>query len=284
MEYRDFIHIVPSDLQGRERLSKYAVGVFPYLETGSAVKKAIKKRQVKINGRIGDTGDWVVAGDKLKYETSFEKPIEIDPIIEVVYEDDYLIIINKPPGLLSSGESGNSLQNILKSYPASKSEGALFYPYLIHRLDRQTSGLIIAARTIVARRRLGEMVEQRKLIKEYSLLVEGYLDTANNFIKNEIDNKESQTEILTYSYLKTKDDATYVRVRLHTGRTHQIRRHFFEIGHPVIGDDIYNPSGLTFGRGLFLMADYISFEHPILENQIEVNVNLHNKFLKYVNS
>lgn len=282
MQERNFTHTIPIGLTERQRLSKYVIGRFPFLETGSAVKKAIKKREIYINGRVGTSGDWLNEGDILEYKTSFVKPATIDPIINVVFEDEHLLVINKPPGLLSSGETSRSLQNVLKSYPSSDADGALFYPYLIHRLDRQTCGLIIAARTIDARRKLGAMVEQHEITKEYSLVVQGYLENEIQFLTEPIDEKEANTEILTIRRLETKDTSSYIRVRLHTGRTHQIRRHMLNIGCPVIGDDIYNKDGLSFGRGLFLMADHLEFIHPIKDERILLDVNLHDKFLKYL--
>ncbi len=282
MNQRHFTHIVPADLHERQRLSNYIVGKFPFLETGSAAKKAIKKEEIYINGSVGATGDWVVSGTKLEYLSKFKKAQHIDPTINVVYEDDHLLILNKPPGLVSSGESSKSLQGLLKSYPSTEIEGSLFYPYLIHRLDRPTSGLIIAARTIEARRRLGEMVENRKITKEYSLIVEGHLDVNCKYIEDSIDDKTAKTEVMSIKHLTTKDAASYIRVRLHTGRTHQIRKHFLNIGHPLVGDDIYNKDGLSFGRGLFLMADYLEFEHPVTGDQLVVKMELHSKFWKYL--
>ncbi|MFT4536011.1 MAG: 23S rRNA pseudouridine1911/1915/1917 synthase [Saprospiraceae bacterium] len=282
MNQRHFSHIVPPDLHERQRLSNYIVGKFPFLETGSAAKKAIKKKQVLIDSRVGVTGDWVIAGTKLEYISQFDEHHQVDPAINILYEDDHFLILNKPPGLLSSGNSSISLQGMLKSYPTVDKEGALFYPYLVHRLDRQTCGLIIAARTIDARRRLGEMVENHQIIKRYSLIVEGHLENNIKYIDQPIDDRDAKTEILSITHLSTNDASSYIRVRLHSGRTHQIRRHFLGIGHPIVGDDIYNKEGLSFGRGLFLMADYLEFEHPITGSQVLMTVDLHGKFRKYL--
>lgn len=282
MNQRHFTHIVPADMNERQRLSNYIVGKFPFLETKSASKKAIKKEEIYIDGRVGATGDWVAAGAKLEYLSKFKKTQHIDKAINVVYEDDHLLILNKPPGLVSSAASSQSLQGMLKSYPSVDIEGALFYPYLIHRLDRQTCGLIITARTMDTRRGLGEMVEEHKIVKEYSLIVEGHLDANLKFIEVPIDKKNAKTELLSIRHLSTVDQTSYVRVRLHSGRTHQIRKHFLSIGHPIVGDDVYNKGGLTFGRGLFLMADYLEFEHPVTGERLVMTVDLHAKFCKYL--
>jgi len=126
------------------------------------------------------------------------------------------------------------------------------------------------------------MIEQNQLTKEYSLIVEGHFDQEIKYLDDDIDEKSAKTEVLSVQYLDTKDSSSYIRVRLHTGRTHQIRKHFSGCGHPIIGDDLYNKDGLSFGRGLFLMSDNLEFLHPITKKHIEVKVVLHNKFLKYV--
>jgi len=280
MQSKEYNHIVPYTFTDRIRLSKYIVGKFPLLESASAAKKAIKNGEITINGRVGQTADWIVAGDKIDFKTYFQKPISKTDL-DVVFEDDYLLVINKPPGMLSSGNS-RSLQSELKSYPESKTGNALFYPYLVHRLDRQTSGLIIAARTMDCRRQLGLMIDQNQLTKEYSLMVEGHFNQEIKYLDDDIDEKSAKTEILKVKHLKTMDPSSYVRVRLHTGRTHQIRKHFFGCGYPIVGDDIYNKDGLSFGRGLFLMSDYLKILHPVTDKQMEVEVKLHDKFLKYL--
>jgi 23S rRNA-/tRNA-specific pseudouridylate synthase len=284
MKTRQFIHIVPSDVVTGQRLSKYIVGRFPYLETASAAKKSIKRGEIWVDDSVGYTGDWVVAGSQIEYKSQIQEKGPLHECVKVVFEDQHLLVLDKPPGLLSSGVSGPSLQKYLEAYPMSEAAGALFYPLLIHRLDRATCGLIIAARTIESRRLLGQMVEGNMIQKEYSMIAEGEMDDELRFIENVLDNKVAKTEILSAKNLDTKDKACYIRVRLHTGRTHQIRRHLSLVGCPIVGDDLYNKDGLTFGRGLFLMSDELILQHPMNDEKIHLEAVLHKKFSKYIKS
>jgi len=273
--------VVPLEYKDKERLSKYLVGKMLYLETLSAVKKAIKVGRVTVNGKIATTGYWVQIGDVIKYSIPISAD-HTDTKIEVLFEDDHLLIVNKPPGLLSSGVSGPSLQTQLMDYRSSGVEDALSCPYLIHRLDKATSGIMMAARSMEARRSLGTMLETRAINKEYSVIVEGIVSQKLEWITTEIDGQSAKTEILSAKPLVTRDASTYVRVRLHTGRTHQIRRHLADAGHPIIGDILYNSDGLSFGYGLFLMADRVQFIHPITSVEVDKAAPLHKKFDRYI--
>lgn len=256
------------------------VGKFLYLETLSAVKKAIKAGSVIVNGTEANTGHWVQAGDQIQFSMACHQSSgEAD--IDVLYEDDHILIVNKPPGILSSGMRGESLQSLLMNYDKSGVEDALAFPYLIHRLDKATCGVMIAARSMQARRRLGEMIESRLIDKQYSAIVEGIVPSQLIWITDDIDGQSAKTEILSTASLKTHDPTTMVRVRLHTGRTHQIRRHFVMHGHPIVGDPIHNAGGLSFGYGLFLMADRVEFVHPITSRVVLVIAPMHKKFKRY---
>lgn len=282
MKFKIFNHTVPDRLDQKVRLSTYLIGEVPYLETGQSVKKAIKRGQIFLNGSLGYSGDWVHGGDYIEFKMDYSEPVSVDVAYEVVYVDEHIIIVNKPPGVVSSGNVKTSLQNALKMYPESAEEGSLLYPHLVHRLDGPTCGLIIGARTIHARRQIGAMIENRELVKHYALIAEGHIDTNTKHLKSVINEKIAHTELLEVDHLETKDPTSFVRVRLHTGRTHQIRIHFQEISHPIVGDTIYNREGLAFGRGLFLIADKLMFDHPITQKPLDIKIDLHKKFDKYI--
>lgn len=273
-------HVVPLDYLGKVRLREYLKGLFPYLETGSAVKKAIQKNQILLNGKVGFTGDWVYGGCKISFEWSYNVDDQSNFNIRVYYEDDYLIVVAKPPGLSSSGNT-MSLQLQLQSISLSDDDGILPFPFLVHRLDKATEGLMIAAKSIVVRRLLSAMIESHAIVKNYVLIVEGHLAITDKFIKTEIDGNVAVTEIIESVPLHTKDPTSKVFVRLHTGKTHQIRRHFSEMNHPIVGDQIYNKGGLTFGTGLLLCAHFLEFIHPVTQSKIKIEYPIPYKIDKY---
>lgn len=271
---------MPADLEGKFRLSSYAKGLFPYLETGSAVKKAIKKKLIKLNDKIGNTGDWVIAESTISYELTYTLPEKDTNSVEIFYEDHDLLIVRKPPGISSSGNV-RSLQHHLHSVPILDYDGSLPYPYLVHRLDKATEGLLIAAKNIETRRLLAKMLENHSIVKSYVCIVEGKMDKSLKWITTDIDGKPAKTEILKTTVLDTRDITSKVFVTLHTGRTHQIRKHFSEIGHPIVGDNLYNKEGLSFRTGLLLCAYYLEFDHPMTHEKVNVEYPIPFKISKY---
>lgn len=271
---------VPEDFGGKIRLREFAKGLFPYLETGSAVKKAIQKEQISLNDKIGNTGDWVIAGSTIRFEWSYQVSDQEYDIVNIFYEDDDLLVVRKPPGISSSGNS-KSFQLQLQGIRIEDGEDSLPFPYLVHRLDKATEGLMIAAKNISIRRKLAEMISNHEISKEYVLIIEGHLPASIRYIEDDIDGKPAKTEILKSISLDTKHPTSKVYVRLHTGRTHQIRKHFSALGFPIVGDSIYNNGGLTFGTGLLLCAYLLEFVHPITHETITVEYPIPKKIGKY---
>ncbi|MDF1696634.1 MAG: RluA family pseudouridine synthase [Saprospiraceae bacterium] len=278
--HKTYFHLVPQSFQGEVRLRSYVKGLFPYLETGSAVKKAFQKNQILYKGRPGNTGDWVKAGSEIVFNLVFDLPQGTKDTLQIFYEDDSILIVRKPPGISSSGNN-RSFQQLLKSHAIPDTDTSLPFPYLIHRLDKDTEGLMIAAKNMKARRLLSEMMEAQSINKHYVLIAEGTMNQDSNFISLDLDGKQAQTEILSIEPLNTKDVTTRVFVKLHTGRTHQIRRHFAAIGHPIIGDRLYNKDGKNFKTGLLLCAYKLIFEHPITQELLKIRMPIPKKIAKY---
>lgn len=283
MNENRYTHTVPFDYTDVIRLRNYLVGIFPSLETASAVKKAIRQKRIHVDGNEGRTGDWIAPGMVITCSTLSFVPVDGKFDIPIVFQDEHLLILNKPPGVVSSSVNGRSLQRELKKIQPCQAADALPYPYLVHRLDRQTSGLIIAARTMACRRMLGEMLEQHAVCKEYIALVEGDARDIPILIEHDIDGKSAKTEIVKVDLAKTRDITSIVQIKLHTGRTHQIRIHLTAVGHPIIGDQSYNSGGLDFKQGLFLMCSHLSFVHPITQSKLSTRADLHKKYVKYIN-
>lgn len=266
------------------RLTEYLPGVFPVLTTNSGIKKAIKRGQLLVNGASSTTGYHVQSGDVLSYITPKPVLVELPPIkISVVYEDEFIAVVNKPAGLTSSGNMRKTLANYLPHILQLSGEvDALPVPLLAHRLDKATSGLVIVGKTSAAIIELGAMLSAQKIDKKYAAIVEGTVSESIQQIDDPIDGQAASTVLVSRQVLTTKDPTSLLYLSLETGRTHQIRKHLHSIGHPIVGDPIYNNEGLTFRRGLFLAAVEVRLTHPITNKPVACQIDLPSKFRKYL--
>ena len=277
-------HQVPK-LENRYRLSDYTPGKFNSVFTKKGIKKAIKKGFVTINGEIGYTADYINGGELLElYQPKIpKKRPSITITLQIIYEDDYLAIINKPAGILVSGNKKYTLENALpNSLTKSKQKDALLYPEPIHRLDYPTSGALLIGKTTQAVILLNKMFEQQQIKKKYRAITIGDQEE-NGIIEDPINEKPSKSEfkIITsipsrkYSYLNL------VELIPHTGRTHQLRIHMSTIENPILGDLKYGKEDLiSMGNGLYLQASHLSFTHPFTNNEVETVIPLPKKFSK----
>jgi len=274
-------HIV-LDIESEVRLRVYLQGIFPNLTTNSAIKKAIEKGEIKVNGESSTTGYKVCNNDIISYEpnlTSVPPPFEIP----VHYQDEHFAILEKPPGLISSGNKRSTLANYLPHLlDKSNEKDALPKPLLVHRLDKATSGLIIAAKTASSRIALGDMLANGDIEKKYVAIVQGLPTDLPRLVDSPIDGKKAITIIASAKLLSTPNKTSFVTIGIKTGRTHQIRKHMNSIRHPLVGDPIYNEKGLTFGKGLFLAAVSLTFIHPITNKKMTVSTEPPKKFKKYM--
>lgn len=270
-------HIVPEKCQ--ERLSDYLIDVFEELPSRKAVKKAITKSRIRINGKVGKTGDYLSEGDVIELfdEVAVHPPYKFK--VEVVYEDDYFAVVNKPAGLKISGNEHQNLQNCLSFNLKSSSQAdALVYPRPAHRLDKSTSGLVLVAKTYSYLRYFLDLFENRNITKEYHALVQGKL-TGNGEIREDVDGKPSSSlyEVVQVIPSIKNDFLSLVSLDPKTGRKHQLRKHLASINHPIVGDNLYNLEGKLKHKGLFLCATKLSLVLPD-EKLFSVEIPLPKKF------
>ena len=207
--------------------------------------------------------------------------------MDVIYEDEYLAVINKPAGLIVSGNQYKTVLNALTSnLRPSKEKDALDWPLPTHRLDKATSGLLLIAKTKKARIIIGQDFENKKIEKEYHALVMGKL-SKNGIIDFHINNKESLTEYqcLDSSESLKSEFLSLVKLFPKTGRTHQLRIHLSKSGFPILGDTIYGTeNNILKYKGLFLASTKLSFDHPIEKRPIIVEIPPPKKFEKRMKS
>jgi len=275
-------HTVP-ELDTPQRLSDYAVGVFLKLSTKKGIKKAISKGLIKVDERRGTTGKFIKGGEVITLHEGKNNKPTIDLPLEIIFEDDFLAVVNKPAGMIVSGNQKRTLENALPSnLEKSKQADKLQRALPVHRLDHSTSGLILIAKTRAAQTKLSQMFGDRKIKKTYNAITIGKSEE-----QGEIDSSIKDKKALThFRKIQSIESEKYGHLNLmelnpHTGRRHQLRIHMFENGTPILGDKRYFVKGkISQGSGLYLCSTGLSFTHPITENPINLNLELPKKFVK----
>ncbi len=278
------VHTVPI-LQQKVRLSDYAGGIFTYIPSRKGMKKAIDKGMVRLNGRIASTADLISGGELIELffdETARKRPT-IELRLEVLFEDDFLAIINKPPGIEVSGNRKWTVENALsQNLKPSGQVDALLYPEPIHRLDYPTSGALLIGKTSSAVIELNRLFADREVEKTYMAITIGKMN-ASGTVDAEIDGKPS---LSTFRVLRSVVSERFgwlnlVELNPKTGRRHQLRKHMAQLGNPILGDKEYGTEGLILnGKGLYLHSASLSFTHPFSKEELTVLSPLPKKFLK----
>lgn len=274
-------HIVPTAI-AEIRLSDYLLEIFPSLPSKKGVKKAIKRGEILVNGESSNTGYWVKANDKIELlESSANPPKSYNLKLEVVFEDEYMAVINKPAGISVSGNQYRTIQNALvDNVKLSTQEDALRWGKPVHRLDNPTSGLLIVAKTAKALVRLGQQFENKEIQKTYVAIVNGKLPDSGT-IDFDIDGLSSQTDYeLVKAVPSLKNEfVSLVKLFPKTGRTHQIRKHLSQLGFPIVGDKLYGEKeSILNGKGLFLCALELSLKHSVEDIDLNIKTSMPHKF------
>ena len=241
-------HKVEKEISGTIRLSDYAVNLFPLLPTKTSVKKAIKKGLIRVDGKAGTTGTQISKGQIIELtEFSNTEAIVFQFKLDVIFEDDYIALINKPPGINVSGNEFKTIENaLLFNIKRSKEADALIKPKPVHRLDNQTSGLLIIAKTRSAQVNLGNQFEKKQVNKKYTAIVIGKTPEEGE-INIPVNDKEAAT---TFKLLSTQASLRFeylslIELKPITGRTHQLRIHCYKSGFPILGDKLYKNEGFS---------------------------------------
>ena len=281
------VTVIPDELDG-ERLDR-ALAVLAGISR-SAAGRLVSDGDVTLDGIAESGRTRVSVGQALAYqEAAAESPLAPEEIdFEVVLEDEHVVVVDKPEGLTvhpGAGRSEGTLAGgLLYRYPEIEGVGQKDRWGIVHRLDRETSGLLVVARTAEAYDGLVNQVRERQMRREYLALVDGEFVVPTGSIEAPIARdparptrrrvmSEGKHALTHYSVDREfpRDGLTLVRVRLETGRTHQIRVHFAAIDHPLAGDRLYRtgPDRVPVPR-LFLHAVGLGFSHPVSGEDIDV--------------
>lgn len=256
----------------------------------SAITKNIEKGFVTVNGKQVSKSYKLSVNDYV--EMTMEAPVVLDVLpqnipLDIVYEDDDLLVVNKPKGMVVHPAAGNytdTLVNALMFHCKDSLSGinGVLRPGIVHRIDKNTSGLLIVAKNDKAHNHLALQIKEHSFTREYVTVVYGNIKNDNGTVnapigRHPIDRKKmcvidknSKHAITHYEVLERFSGYTMLKCRLETGRTHQIRVHMAYIGHPVAGDDVYGPKKVIKALGgQCLHAQKIGFIHPSTNEYIE---------------
>ncbi len=246
------------------------------------VKSYLEHRQISVNGTVTTKFDHQInAGDIVKISMS-EGSVKVRGI-EIIYEDDYFVAVNKPAKLLTVATDGEKIRTAY----ALLSEHRRGEVYVLHRLDRETSGVLLFAKSREIRDMMQENWNERVTLREYTAICEGIFEEksgrcdsliAENSVHVMYSAKAGKRAITDYEVLHESGDFSLVRLKLLTGRKNQIRVHMKELGHPVVGDKKYGSTKNPIGR-LGLHAATLGFIHPVTGKEVKVSARRERKFV-----
>lgn len=246
----------------------------------TVANEQIKSGQVLVNGEVKKAKYVVQEGDVITYQEPLVE--EVDYVAEelpldIVYQDQDVAVVNKPQGMVvhpSAGHTSGTLVNALLYHIKDLSGiNGILRPGIVHRIDKDTSGLLMIAKHDTAHLALAEELKAQKSLRKYLALVHGNLPNDRGMIEAPIGRSEKDRKkqavtvkgkpaVTRFQVLERFGDYTLVELTLETGRTHQIRVHMAYIGHPVAGDPAYGPKKTLTGQGQFLHAQTLGFTHP----------------------
>ena len=277
------------------RIDKYLTDNTDY--TRSKIQKMIENGNILVNNKQTKDSYKLKENDRITIE-EYNEEIDIEPEnipLDIYYEDEDLIVVNKPSGMVVHPAPGNyskTLVNALMYHTNNLSTiNTSIRPGIVHRIDADTSGLLLVAKNDKTHNALAEAIQKKEVVREYIALVEGVImeDTAtidapigrdkNNRKKMAVTSENSKDAITHIRVLDRYKDSTLIRCKLETGRTHQIRVHLNYIGHPVVNDPVYGYKKLIdkdFGQ--MLHAEKIGFVHPTTKKYMEFTAPLPDRF------
>lgn len=256
----------------------------------SQANEAIKNGNIFVNGKAVKAKYSVKEGDLVTYDLPEPEVLEYeaeDIPLDIVYEDDDVAVVNKPQGMVvhpSVGHTSGTLVNVLMYHIHDLSSiNGVVRPGIVHRIDKDTSGLLMIAKNDRAHQALAEELKDKKSLRKYLAIVHGNISNDRGVIEAPIGRSEKDRKkqavtakgkpaVTHFKVLERFGNYTLVELTLETGRTHQIRVHMAYIGHPVAGDPLYGPRKTLKGNGQFLHAQTLGFTHPTTGESLRFSV------------
>lgn len=267
------------------RIQEYGVGVFSKCATKSALKKALKKGLLLVNGETASTATFIHGGEEIELIKE-EKSVAtrtLDYPLKVLFEDDHLAAIYKPAGIPVSGNKFKTIANALEQNLKESMMPDRCVPQPVHRLDYPTTGVLLIGKTSTSIRALNKLFENKEINKIYVAVSMGKMNFSEGQFTAPIDGKDALTH---YRVLESVTSERFGQLNLleltpKTGRRQQLRKHLSESGNAILGDADYSPERLLLkGKGLYLHAHSVEFTHPFSEEQLVIKADIPEKFLK----
>ena len=262
----------------------------------SNINKHIKLGDVNVNQKNVKSGYSLKEGDVITFDEWKEESevVKENIPLDIYYEDEYIIVVNKKSGMVvhpGNGNTSKTLVNALMYYTEELSDlGGEDRPGIVHRIDKDTSGLLLISKNNKVHEILSEDFKNKRIKRKYIALVSGVINENNGKIdapigrsendrkKMAVTDKNSKTAVTNFTVLERYKKATLIECILETGRTHQIRVHMAYIGHPLINDPVYNKKNIINDYGQMLHAYYLGFNHPITNEFMEFTSPLEKEF------
>lgn len=263
----------------------------------------IEAENVLLNGKTASKNAKLNFGDTISVTLPDLEAPKAEPEnipIDIVYEDDDLLVVNKPKGMVvhpAAGHYSGTLVNAILWHCGDSLSGinGVLRPGIVHRIDKNTSGLLMIAKNDNSHQHLAEQIKEHSFTREYEAVVYGNFKEDEGIVdapigrhptrrkEMTITDKNSRNAVTHYRVLNRLNGFTHLKLRLETGRTHQIRVHMAHIGHPVAGDDVYGPKKvITFLNGQCLHAKKLGFVHPTTKEFLEFESELPEYFVDFL--
>lgn len=295
---------IVEDIDAGKRLDSFLAEKNTAKYTRSFIGKMIEENLVLYNGKPSKASTKMKTGDRIELFEKEPEPLAVkgeEIPLEIVYEDDDLMVINKPRGMVvhpAPGHTSGTLVNAVLSHAGESlsSINGVLRPGIVHRIDKDTSGLILVCKNDFSHKALAKQLEEHSITRRYHAICSGRLKEEQGTVsapigrdeKNRkqqaINYKHGKEAITHYRLLENLQNASLLECRLETGRTHQIRVHMKSIGHPLLGDPLYGPKKNLYAiKGQALHAMVLGFVHPRSGEYMEFSADYPEDFQKLLN-